>query len=85
MNLSNPEARRGLRSVVMALLVLVLLVLLWRWAERLDPADLLVLAKGLIMLLGFALLGYAFENGMRAVKGSISKDGVSFEAEGDAP
>jgi hypothetical protein len=84
MNLSDPDARRGLRSVVMAVVVIGLLVLVWLWAERLTPEALREVVRGALILIGIAQLGYQFENGMRAFKGSLSKDGLTFEAQGEA-
>lgn len=77
----NPEARRGLRSIVMAIAVLVLLYFLWEWSWRM--ADLSGVARGSLILLGIAMLGYQFENAMRAFKLSAGKDGVTVEASGD--
>lgn len=84
MNLSHPDTRRGLRSAVMAIVVLCLLLFLWLWVARLGPAGLREAVRGALILIGIAQIGYQFENGMRAFKGSIGKGGVSFEAQGDA-
>lgn len=83
MNLANPEARRALRSVVMAAVVLVLLYFVWKWVARLNPADLREPVRWCLGLIGVALVGYQFENGMRAFKLSAGKDGVSVEADAE--
>lgn len=83
MNLSNPETRRGLRSFVMAIVVLALLYFLWEWADKLDPDGLKEVARWCIVLIGIAMTGYQFENGMRAFKLSAGKDGVTIEGEGE--
>lgn len=81
--LTNPESRRGLRSLVMAIVVLVLLYFLWEWAEKLPAADLKDIARGSLVLIGIAMVGYQFENGMRAFKLSAGKDGVTIEGNGE--
>ena len=84
MILSNPDARRGLRSIVMAIVVLGLLAFIWQWAARLDPEDLLEAVRGCLILIGIAQLGYQFENGMRAFKLSLGKGGLNMEGQGEA-
>jgi hypothetical protein len=83
MNLSNPEARRGLRSIVMAVVVLALLWFLWTWVPRLADADLIEAVRGLLVLLAIPLVGYQMENGLRAFRASFGKDGVKVEADGE--
>ena len=83
MNLAHPDARRGLRSFVMAIVVLALLYFVWEWAARLDPQALREVVRGALILIGIAQVGYQFENGMRAFKLSAGKDGFSMEGQGD--
>lgn len=84
MNLGNADARRGLRSVVMAVAVWALLYFLWLWVARIPPEDLLEAVRGCLILIGIAMLGYQMENSIRAAKLSISKDGLNVSAESDA-
>lgn len=84
MSLTNPDARRGLRSAVMAVVVIALLALIWQWASRLDPEALREAVRGALILIGIAQLGYQFENGMRAFKLTLGKDGFAAEGQGDA-
>lgn len=83
MNLANPEARRGLRSIVMAVVVVALLLFLWNWVPRLADKDLIEVVRGLLLLLALPLIGYQMENGIRAFKLTFGKDGVTVEADGD--
>lgn len=85
MNLSNPEARRGLRSVVQAVVALALLGLAWWLSGRLTTED--GLREALRWALGIAALGtffYGLENSTRAFKLSAGKDGVKMEAGGES-
>ena len=84
MTLSNADARRGLRSIIMAIVVLVLLYFVWEWATQLDPEALRETVRIALILIGIAMLGYQFENGMRAFKLSAGKDGLSIEGQSDA-
>jgi O-antigen ligase len=81
---ANADARRGLRSVVMAIAVLALLYFIWEWAERLDPEALRETVRAALILIGIAQVGYQMENSIRAFKLSISKEGLSASAEGEA-
>lgn len=84
MNLGNPDARRGLRSVVQAVVVMAMIATVWANIERLD-------ADGTKYILGWAMivilvgtLGYILENGLRSIKASAW--GASFDAStNDAP
>jgi hypothetical protein len=71
MNLTNPEARRALRSVIIAIVQLGFLALVWRLAEAKDT-------HWLIAVIAIAVVGYQIENGVRSFK--IGKDGI--EAQG---
>lgn len=83
LGLDNADKRRGLRSIVMALAVLAMLFFLWQWVPLLAPADLVEVVRGLLILLGIAMLGYQFENALRAFRLSAGKDGLSVEANGE--
>jgi type VI protein secretion system component VasK len=83
MNLSNPDARRGLRSFIMAIAVLALLYFIWEWAERLDPEALRETVRGCLILIGIAMVGYQMENVTRAFKVS-APGGISLEAGAEA-
>jgi regulatory protein YycH of two-component signal transduction system YycFG len=84
MSLANADARRGLRSAVMAVVVLSLLYFIWIWAERLDHEALRETVRAALILIGIAQVGYQMENSIRAFKLSVSKDGLTASAEGDA-
>jgi ABC-type uncharacterized transport system permease subunit len=81
--MTSADARRGLRSIVMAIVVLCLLYFIWDWAARLDSSSLREVVRGALILIGVAQFGYQFENGMRAFKLSASKDGVTIEGQGE--
>lgn len=83
MGLDNADKRRALRSIVQAVVVLVLLYFAWHWSERLDTEG---LREGMRWALGIVLIGtvgYQLENGLRAFKLSAGKDGITVEGEGD--
>lgn len=81
MNLANPETRRGLRSVVMAVVVLALLAMLWFWSATLTSDGRLELARWAMLIIGLSIAGYQFENGMRAFK--LSAGPLQFEGQGN--
>lgn len=81
MNLTNPEQRRGLRSVVQALIALAVIVLAWWLSERLASED--GVREALRWLFGIAGLGtffYGLENTTRAFKLSAGRDGIRMES-----
>jgi hypothetical protein len=84
MSLANADTRRGLRSFVMAVVAFVLLYFIWLWTERLAPEDLREPLRYALILIGIAQVGYQMENSIRAFKLSVSKDGLTASAEGDA-
>lgn len=85
MNLSNPEARRALRSVVQAAVVLMLLALVWWLSERLQaPEALREIARWSLGIVGLGTFFYGLENTTRAFKLSAGRSGVSIEAGGEA-
>lgn len=77
--LTDPESRRGLRAIIQAVGALVSLSLLaWIiWISETQHATIYMIAGGLISLAGLRELFYGAENVTRALKFSISKDGVS--------
>ncbi len=85
MILADPEGRRGLRSIIQGLIAIACLAGLWWLISllRTDRDGLILIAKGALVLLGIGTVGYQFENGMRAFKLSVSKDGATVEANGD--
>lgn len=79
----DPEKRRALRSIVQAVVAFVLLGFLWFWAERLQSAALLEVTRWALAIIGLGTLGYAMENGLRALKLSVGKGGLNVQAGGD--
>jgi hypothetical protein len=69
-NLSNADVRRGLRSVVQALVALALIGLLFWLTDLLsnDVASLREIARGALIIAGLGTLLYGAENVTRAVK-----------------
>ena len=67
MNLGNPDARRGLRSIVQALLVVALLITVWANIDKLDPDGVRYILGWAMVILLIGTLGYIMENGLRSV------------------
>ena len=82
LGLDNADKRRGLRSIVQALVVLLLLYFVWEWADRLDADGLREAARWALVIVAIGTVGYQLENGLRAFKLTAGKDGVTIE--GDA-
>lgn len=80
---SNPEIRRGLRNLAMIAVVAVLLFFVWQWADRFDLPTLREAMRWSLGIVALFALGVGMENGLRAFKLSIGKDGASAEASGD--
>jgi hypothetical protein len=67
----KPDARRALRSMVQAALVVAVFCLAWSLSERLsEQAALREALRWLFSLLGLGTIGYVIENGIRSFKGS---------------
>lgn len=81
--LTNPEARRALRSVVQAAVALLLIALVWRWADKLDPDGLREAVRWALAIVGLGSLFYGLENTTRALKLKAGRDGVEVEAGGE--
>ena len=82
MNLDNPESRRGLRSIVQAVIALAVVLLAWWLSERLATEN--GVREALRWLFGIAGLGtffYGLENTTRAFKLSAGKDGIRMESD----
>ena len=82
--LNNPESRRGLRSIIQAVVVLVLLYFVWRWVKRLEGDALLETARWALGIIALGTFGYIMENTTRAFKLSAGADGLHVESEGEA-
>jgi hypothetical protein len=68
--LGTPDARRGLRAIVMAIVVLALVALVY-WITGMlaaEPRGLLSIARWCLMIVAIAALGYSIENGVRAIR-----------------
>lgn len=77
----KPDARRALRSIVQAALVVGVFVLAWSLSERLnEQAGLREALRWLFSLLGLGTIGYIIENGIRSFKGSAF--GASIDVQG---
>ena len=83
--LTNPEARRALRSGIQAIVALAGIAGLWWLIDllRSDTDGLKMIAKGALILVGIGTVGYQMENGVRAFKLSAGKDGVTIEGNGN--
>lgn len=66
MNLGNPEARRGLRTLVQSIAVLTLLGFLWFWAERLNDEALREVARWALGIIALFVAYTGAENFRRA-------------------
>ena len=85
MSLTNPEARRGLRAVIEAIVSLVAIGLV-AWTIRLlsgRAAPLERLAESLIALTALGTMGYVLENVTRAFKIQAGPGGFQVEAGAD--
>lgn len=77
--LDNPDKRRGLRSIIQAAVVFVLLFFVWNWSAKLDVEGLREGMRWALVIVGIGTVGYVMENGLRAFKLTINKDGASAE------
>ena len=77
-DLSNADARRGLRSVVQMVVMLALLAMAWRLIGLLadDAAGLRMVAYIQLGIIGFGTVAYGFENGVRAFKLTFGKASI---------
>lgn len=82
MNMKDTNTRKGVRSVVQAILLLGFLGLIWWVTDRLLPGDLPSVVKWLIAVIAIAVTGNQIENGVRSFK--IGKDGIEAEGDGSA-
>ena len=78
----NADGRRSLRSIVQALVVFVLLWFAWVWVDRLDASGAREAMRMALGIVGLGTLGYVMENGLRAFKLSVGKDGLKVEGDG---
>jgi len=86
MNLGNPDARRGLRAIVEAIISLVAIGLV-AWLIRSlagNAGPLERIALSLIALTALGTLGYVMENVTRAFKFAAGPDGIKMEAGAEA-
>ena len=81
--LTNPEARRALRSVVFTVATLVLLYFVWAWSDRFDNETLREAMRWALAIVGLGSLFYGLENTTRALKLKAGRDGVEVEAGGE--
>lgn len=86
MSLSNPDARRALRSAVEAFVALCLVALLFWIVSLLSgvPAGLEAIARGCLIIIGLNALFYGAENVTRAIK-LTGPLGTSAQFGGDDP
>lgn len=78
MNLAHPEARRALRSVVQALVALIVIAIVAYIVHLLDgqPRHLSRIAMGCLSIVFIGTLLYGAENVTRAVNFSLGRDGL---------
>lgn len=77
----KPDARRALRSIMQAIVILVLLWLSWHLADRIKTEDgLREIVRLSMAIIGLGTIGYIVENGIRSVKGSAF--GATFDVQG---
>jgi hypothetical protein len=82
--LTNPDARRGLRTVLQAGIALLLVWLVWELASRItDSRSLLEVIRWSLSIVGLGTLGYIMENSLRAIRISFGKEGAKVEVDGD--
>lgn len=81
--LTNPEARRGLRSVVFTIVTGILLWFVWAWSDRFDNATLREAMHWAMAIVGLGSLFYGLENTTRALKFKAGRDGVEVDAGAD--
>jgi hypothetical protein len=70
MSLSNPDARRGLRAIVQAVLALALIGLLYWITSKVAGGSpvIMTIARGGLIILGLGEIFYGAENVTRAIK-----------------
>jgi hypothetical protein len=67
MSLNNPDSRRATRTVVQAIVVLVMVGETWWFGARLDVGGLRYLVGWLCTIIFTSQLGYIMENGLRSI------------------
>jgi TRAP-type C4-dicarboxylate transport system permease small subunit len=78
--LTNPEARRALRSIVFTVATGVLLYFVWSWSDRFDNETLREAMRWALAIVGLGSLFYGLENTTRALKFKAGRDGVEVDA-----
>lgn len=81
--MTNPETRRALRNLAMILVVFVLLWFVWHWSAKLDSEGLREALRWSLAIIAVFSISVGMENGLRALKLTIGKDGAEFEAGGE--
>lgn len=86
MILNNPDARRGLRSIVQAVVALAMVAMLYWLVEKLtaDVEGLRAIAKGVVIIIGIGTVFYGMENTTRAFDFSIG-DWLKAKASKETP
>lgn len=86
--LRDPDARRGARTIVQAVLAVALIGLLYWIVGRVDAGSALLtsIARGALIILGLSEIFYGSENVTRAfkIKGPAGTD-IEFDAEETKP
>jgi hypothetical protein len=82
--ISNPEFRRGIRTIVQALVQFALLAFVYSLIDDLhgDAESLRQIALVALAIIAADEVGYCLENGARALKLSAGRDGVTVDASG---
>lgn len=82
--LSDPNTRRGVRTLVQGAVALLLVWLVWDVSSRITgSAQLLEVVRWSLGIIGLGTLGYIMENSLRALRISLGRDGAKVEMEGD--
>jgi hypothetical protein len=77
------ETRRMIRTLLQGIVTITLLVFIWLWTPVLNQEGLLKVILSLIAIIGIQTLGNQMENGLRAFKGKLGKDGAEFDLQGE--
>jgi ABC-type siderophore export system fused ATPase/permease subunit len=85
MNLANADVRRGLRSVVQAIVVLAIIGLAFWLTElmRYDARGLREMARFALAIIALGTTFYGIENATRAFKVSVGIKGIEAESGAD--
>lgn len=82
--LKDPNARRGVRTLLQGLVAFALLWFVWETTSRITSAGaLLEIVRWALGIIGLGTVGYIMENSLRAIRFGFGREGLKLEVDGD--